>query len=152
VNELFVHESGLSAKLHLEEETQMILGIVHTPLLVRDYEEAKQFYCEKLGFIVVEDTQLEKKRWVRLQSPGGKGSEILLSKATDEKQESSVGNQTGGRVLFFLHTDDCDAEYERLRSQGIEFTEEPCSRHYGRVAVFKDLYGNRIDLVEPWEE
>lgn len=127
----------------------MIRGIVLTALVVRDYEEAKEFYCNKLGFSVSEDTQLEKKRWVRLRAPGEMGSEILLSKAVDEKQLASVGNQTGGRVLFFMHTDDFEADFRRLKSLGVEFVEGPWKDTYGWVAVFKDLYGHRIDLIEP---
>jgi len=127
----------------------MITGIAQTALIVREYEEAIEFYCGKLGFIVAEDTQLEKKRWVRLRAPGGKGSEILLSKAVDDKQRAAVGNQTGGRVLFFLHTDNFDADYARFKSSGIEFTEGPSEAAHGKVAVFKDLYGNRIDLIRP---
>ena len=127
----------------------MITAIAHTALIVRDYEEAMLFYCGKLGFIVVEDAQLKNKRWIRLRAPGRKGSEILLSRAVDDKQRASIGNQTGGRVLFFLHTDDFDSDYARFRAAGIEFTEGPWEESYGKVAVFKDLYGNRIDLIEP---
>jgi catechol 2,3-dioxygenase-like lactoylglutathione lyase family enzyme len=127
----------------------MITGIAQTALIVREYEEAIEFYCGKLGFIVAEDTHLEKKRWVRLRAPGGKGSEILLSKAVDDKQRAAVGNQTGGRVLFFLHTDNFDADYARFKSSGIEFTEGPSEAAHGKVAVFKDLYGTRIDLIQP---
>ena len=127
----------------------MITGIAHTALVVRDYEEAIEFYCGKLGFIVVEDTELKNKRWIRLRAPGGKGSEILLSRAVDDKQRAAIGNQTGGRVLFFLNTDDFDSDYAKFRSAGIEFTEGPSEADYGKVAVFKDLYGNRIDLIEP---
>src|SRR5215467_4045508 len=120
----------------------MITGIAHTALIAREYEEALEFYCGKLGFVVAEDTQLENKRWIRLRAPGGKGSEILVSRAVDDKQLAAVGNQTGGRVLFFLHTDDFDADYARLKSLGIEFTEGPLDTDYGKVGVFKDLYGN----------
>ena len=127
----------------------MIISIAHTALIVRDYDEAIQFYCGKLGFVVVEDTPLGQKRWIRLRAPGGKGSEILLSKAVDDKQRAAVGNQTGGRVLFFLHTGDFDADYAKFKSSGIEFTEGPRDAEHGRVAVFKDLYGNRIDLIQP---
>ena len=127
----------------------MITGIAHTALVVRDYEEAMEFYCGKLGFIVAEDTQLKDKRWIRLRAPHGQGSEIVLSRAVGEKQLASVGNQTGGRVLFFLHTDDFDSDYARLRSAGVEFMEGPWEDYYGKAAVFKDLYGNRIDLIEP---
>src|SRR5437667_12011408 len=101
----------------------MITGIAHTALVVREYEEAMEFYCSKLGFIVAEDTQLKNKRWIRLRAPGGKGSEIVLSRAASDKQLVSVGNQTGGRVLFFLHSDDFDNDYKRLQSVGVEFTE-----------------------------
>jgi catechol 2,3-dioxygenase-like lactoylglutathione lyase family enzyme len=126
----------------------MITSVAHTALLVREYDEAKEFYCHKLGFTIAEDTLLPKgKRWVRLRAPGGGGSEILLSRAVDEKQRAAVGNQTGGRVLFFLHTDDFEADYQRFRSHGVEFTEGPWDDTYGRAAVFKDLYGNRIDLI-----
>lgn len=128
----------------------MIIGVAHTALIVQDYDEAKDFYCGKLGFTIVEDTPLAGgKRWVRLLAPGKKGSEILLSRAADDKQRASIGNQTGGRVLFFLHTDDFDSDYRRLRFSGVEFVELPRDDRYGRVAVFKDLYGNRIDLIQP---
>ena len=127
----------------------MIIGIAHTALLVKDYDEAIAFYCGKLGFIVVEDTQLEHKRWVRLSPPGRQGSEILLSKATDEYQKSVIGNQAGGRVLIFLHTNNFDYDYELFLSLGVEFIEGPSVMPYGKLAVFKDLYGNRIDLIEP---
>jgi steroid delta-isomerase-like uncharacterized protein len=128
----------------------MIRAVVHTALLVREYDEAKQFYCEKLGFEVAEDTPLaEGKRWLRIRPAGKQGSDILLSRAGDEKQRLAVGNQTGGRVLFFLHTDDFAADYRALRTNGVEFVEEPRNESYGTVAVFKDLYGNRIDLIQP---
>lgn len=128
----------------------MITNLVHVPLLVRDYDEAKAFYCGKLGFLVSEDTTMPNgKRWIRLRTPGGGGSEILLSRAVDDKQSAAVGNQTGGRVLFFFHTDNFDADYENLRARGIEFTEGPRIEAHGKVGVFRDLYGNRIDLIEP---
>jgi catechol 2,3-dioxygenase-like lactoylglutathione lyase family enzyme len=127
----------------------VITGIAYTPLIVREYDEAVEFYCGKLGFLVSEDTQLENKRWVRLKAPGGKGSEILLSRAANEQQRAAVGNQTGGRVLFFMHTNAFDEDYARFRGLGIEFTEGPFDQPHGRVAVFKDLYGNRIDLIQP---
>jgi predicted enzyme related to lactoylglutathione lyase len=127
----------------------VITGIAQTALIVREYEEAMEFYCNKLGFTVAEDSQLENKRWIRLKAPGGKGSEILLSKAANEKQKASIGNQTGGRVLFFLHTNDFDQDYKNLVSMGVEFVEGPSNEDYGKVAVFKDVYGNRIDLIQP---
>src|SRR2546430_13186677 len=103
----------------------MITGIAHTALVVRENEEAMEFYCGRLGFIVVEDTQLKNKRWIRLKAPGQKGSEILLSRAVDDKQRASIGNQTGGRVLFSLHTDEFDSDHASFRAAGIEFTEGP---------------------------
>ncbi len=128
----------------------MIVGLAHTALLVREYDEAKKFYCEKLGFRLAEDTILAKgKRWVRLSAPGSQGSDILLSRAANEAQLKAVGNQTGGRVLFFFHTDDFDSDYEKFRKLGIEFLEGPLVQPHGKVAVFKDLYGNRIDLIQP---
>jgi catechol 2,3-dioxygenase-like lactoylglutathione lyase family enzyme len=127
----------------------LITGIAYTALVVRDYEEAIDFYCRKLGFIVAEDTPMQSKRWIRLRAPGGHGAEILLSKAANDRQRACIGNQTGGRVLFFVHTDDFDADYDRFRSSGIEFVEGPLDAAYGKVAVFKDLYGNRIDLIQP---
>lgn len=127
----------------------MITSLVHTALLVDEYDRAKAFYCDLLGFQVVEDTPLGEKRWVRLAAPGGGGSEILLSRAVNEAQRAAIGNQTGGRVLFFFHTDNFDADYSRFRSQGVEFVEGPFHHSYGKVAVFKDCYGNRIDLIEP---
>ena len=128
----------------------MIINIAQTALLVREYDEAKRFYCEKLGFSIVEDTELsDGKRWVRLRAPGKQGSELLLSRAVDDKQKSVVGNQAGGRVLFFFHTDDFDADYKSFRSRGVEFAESPRDEAYAKVVVLKDLYGNRIDLIQP---
>ena len=128
----------------------MISGVAYTALLVDDYERAKDFYCNKLGFVMIEDTLLPGgKRWMRLQAPGGQGSEILLSRAVNDEQRAVIGNQAGGRVLFFLHTNNFEHDYAAFRSAGIEFTEGPFDHDYGRVAVFKDLYGNRIDLIQP---
>lgn len=128
----------------------MIRELVHTALLVREYEEAKRFYCEKLGFEIVEDTPLTaEKRWMRIRPPGTRGSDLVLSRAVDDGQRSAVGNQTGGRVLFFLHTDNFEADYRTLGGKGVEFVEEPRNASFGTVAVFKDLYGNRIDLIQP---
>ena len=128
----------------------MITGIVHTALIVDEYERAMGFYCGILGFNIMEDTLLPTgKRWVRLKAPGGTGSEILLSRAVDDKQKAAIGNQTGGRVLFFFHTNDFISDYKEFREKGVAFIEGPCDHPYGKVAVFKDLYGNRIDLIEP---
>jgi len=126
----------------------MISGITQVALIVHDYDEAKAFYCGKLGFIIVEDTLLTQKRWVRIKAPGNGASEILLSKATDPDQSIVIGNQAVGRVLFFMQSDDLDSDYKKLCDLGVEFTESPREESYGKVAVFKDLYGNRIDLIE----
>ncbi len=128
----------------------MIVEIGQVALLVRDYDEAIEFYCSRLGFKIVEDTQLQNgKRWVRLRAAGDLGSEILLSKAADENQKTSIGNQAGGRVLFFFYSDNFEEDYTTLQTNGVEFLEGPRSETYGKVAVFSDLYGNRIDLIEP---
>lgn len=127
----------------------MITGLAQVALLVLDYEETLSFYSGKLGFSLVEDTSLKEKRWIRLRAPGGSGSDILLSKVISEEQRRVVGNQAGGRVLFFMYTDDLKSEYERLQLLGVEFCELPRKEIYGHIAVFKDLYGNRIDLIEP---
>ena len=128
----------------------MIVGVAHVALLVRDHEEAKRFYCGKLGFRVAEDSVAPSgKTWIRLAAPGGGGTDVLLSLAAGAEQLATVGRQAAGRVFLFLHTDDLLADYEELRSRGVEFTEEPRSEPYGQVAVFKDLYGNRIDLIQP---
>jgi len=127
----------------------MIVGIAQVALLVRDYEEAIEFYCGKLGFRVVEDTPGPKgKRWVRLQAPGKHGSELLLSRAVDPLQRSQTSSEAAGRVFLFLETDDLHSDCAHFRSLGIRITEAPRVEAYGQVAVFLDLYGNRIDLIQ----
>jgi catechol 2,3-dioxygenase-like lactoylglutathione lyase family enzyme len=119
-------------------------------LVVDDYDEAIQFYTGKLHFSLIEDTVLsETKRWVLVAPPGSGGCRLLLARAGTEEQKSRVGNQTGGRVFLFLHTDDIRRDYENMTGQGIEFVRKPTTEPYGTVAVFKDLYGNLWDLVEP---
>ncbi len=123
--------------------------IAHISLLVRDYDEAIRFYVDKLNFHLVEDTPLsETKRWI-LVSPGDDGPQLLLAKASDEEQESRIGNQTGGRVFLFLHTDNFWRDYHLMLQNEIEFVRNPVVEPYGTVAVFKDLYGNLWDLIEP---
>jgi len=123
--------------------------IAQIMILVRQYDEAIEFYCSVLGFELLEDTKRsETKRWVRV-APSGGGCSMLLGKAVTPEQEACVGNQTGGRVLMFIHTDDFDAYYEHLKSHGVEFVGEPRDEEYGKVVVFKDLYGNKWDLIEP---
>ena len=121
-------------------------------LVVRDYDEAIAFYTEKLGFTLVEDTYQpeQDKRWV-VVSPGGspgRGTNILLARATKPEQERAVGNQTGGRVFLFLATDNFHRDYERMTAAGVKFVRPPRDEPYGTVAVFEDLYGNLWDLVE----
>ncbi|MBI1344636.1 MAG: VOC family protein [Terrimonas sp.] len=119
-------------------------------LVVKDYDEALDFFMQKLSFQLVEDTRLtDQKRWVLVSPPGDPGCRILLAKAANEKQIASVGNQAGGRVAFFLHTDNFQADYKRLSGNGVHFVREPKEETYGTVAVFEDLYGNLWDLIQP---
>ena len=121
-------------------------------LVVNDYDEAIQFYTEKLNFTLIEDTVLsETKRWV-IVSPKGPGScTLLLAKAANEEQRSRVGNQTGGRVFLFLYTDDFWRDYNTMLTNNIHFVRPPAEETYGTVAVFEDLYGNLWDLIQPKE-
>jgi catechol 2,3-dioxygenase-like lactoylglutathione lyase family enzyme len=119
-------------------------------LVVDDYDEAIKFYTQKLHFSLVEDTMLsESKRWVLVAPPGSDSCRLLLAKAGSAEQKSRVGNQTGGRVFLFLHTDDIMRDYENMIAQDIEFVRTPTVEIYGTVAVFKDLYGNLWDLIQP---
>lgn len=120
-----------------------------TALVVRDYDEAIKYYTEKLKFVLVEDTPLaEGKRWVLIAPSREAESCILLARASGAEQKSCIGFQTGGRVGFFLHTDDFWRDYQEMRSQGVKFLESPRAEDYGTVAVFVDLYGNKWDLLE----
>ena len=124
--------------------------LAHVTLVVRDYDDAIEFYTEKLGFSLVEDTKLEgDKRWVLVAPPGPGTTRLLLAKADGAAQEAAIGNQTGGRVFLFLYTDDFDRDYNRMRKAGVKFLEAPRDEAYGRVVVFEDLYGNKADLLEP---
>ena len=119
-------------------------------IIVRDYDEAILYYTKTLSFILVEDTVLsESKRWVIISPPGSSGCNLLLAKAANEEQKSHIGNQTGGRVFLFLYTDDFWRDYKDLQEKGVDFVREPSSETYGTVSVFKDLYGNLWDLIEP---
>ena len=124
--------------------------IVHVALLVRDYDEAIEFYTNKLRFTLVEDTYQpeQDKRWVVVAPPGSIGTTLLLARASKREQESFVGNQSGGRVFLFLNTDDFWRDYRDMVSRGINFVREPKKESYGMVAVFADLYGNLWDLLE----
>ncbi len=125
-------------------------SIVHVALVVRDYDEAIEFYTKKLDFTLVEDIYQpeQHKRWVVVTPPGSDGTSLLLARASTSEQEVFVGNQTGGRVFLFLNTDDFWRDYANFVSRGITFVREPKTEPYGTVAVFKDLYGNLWDLLE----
>ena len=124
-------------------------SIAYIALLVNDYDEAIEFYTQKLNFTLVEDTpQSETKRWVLVAPPGPDECCLLLAKAVGDEQKSRIGNQTGGRVFLFLRTDDCRRDHANMKLNGIIFIREPRVEEYGTVAVFKDLYGNLWDLVE----
>jgi catechol 2,3-dioxygenase-like lactoylglutathione lyase family enzyme len=125
-------------------------SIFHIALVVRDYDEAIEFYTRKLNFTLVDDTYQpeQDKRWVVVAPPGSTGTSLLLARASKPEQESFIGNQAGGRVFLFLDTDDFWRDYHRMISLGIEFVREPKTESYGIVSVFKDLYGNLWDLVQ----
>ncbi len=128
------------------------LGLVS--VVVKDYDEAIDFYTESLGFELVEDTFVpeQNKRWVVVAPPGSGECRVLLARATTEEQTSRIGNQTGGRVFLFLYTDDFWRDFDRYRNSGVIFVREPKDEPYGMVAVFEDLYGNLWDLVQPKEK
>lgn len=125
--------------------------IAHIALVVADYDEAIEFYTQKLHFRLIEDTVLsENKRWVRIAPPGSTECCLLLAKAATDEQLSRVGNQSGGRVFLFLNTDNFKRDYQNLLDQNIPVVREPSVEPYGTVAVFADLYGNLWDLIEPF--
>ncbi len=125
-------------------------SLVHVAIVVRDYDEAIDYYTRVLGFELLEDTPREPgKRWVLVAPRGGHGSALLLARAANPEQSSRIGNQTGGRVFLFLHTDDFERDYAAYGARGVRFIEAPRRESYGSVAVFEDLYGNRWDLIEP---
>lgn len=125
-------------------------SIVHAALVVRDYDEAIEFFTKKLDFVLVEDTYIpeQNKRWVTVAPPGSTGTTLVLARPSQPDQEAFIGNQTGGRVTFFLNTDDFWRDYNNMIAQGIKFVREPKAEPYGMVAVFEDLYGNLWDLLE----
>ena len=125
-------------------------SIIHVALVVRDYDEAIAFYCEKLRFTLVEDAYQpeQDKRWVVVAPPGSQGTALLLARAATLEQEAFVGRQSGGRVFLFLGTDDFWRDYDAMIAAGITFVREPREAPFGTVAVFEDLYGNLWDLVE----
>lgn len=124
--------------------------IAHIALVVDDYDRAIAYFTQKLHFDLLEDTPLsETKRWVLVAPKGSTGFSLLLAKASNEEQNSRIGNQTGGRVFLFLHTDDFERDYQNLLAHNISIINGPRNEAYGRVLVFEDLYGNLWDLVEP---
>ena len=123
--------------------------IGYVALVVRDYDDAIAYYTKALGFEVVEDTDLGGgKRWVLLAAPGSVETRLLLAQAATPEQMARVGDQTGGRVFLFLHTDDFQRDYREMSARGVKFCEAPREESYGIVAVFEDLYGNRWDLLQ----
>ncbi len=125
--------------------------LARVALLVQDYDEALAFFVDTLDFTLVEDTPLpeEGKRWVVVAPRGSTESALLLARAGAPEQVEQIGRQAGGRVAFFLYTDDFEREYARMLARGVRFVRPPRSERYGRVAVFLDLYGNKWDLIEP---
>ena len=126
----------------------MTQRIGYVALVVEEYDEAIQFFCGTLGFELVEDTLLGEKRWVLVRPPGSQGTDLLLARATTPEQLACVGRQTGGRVGFFLHTDDFWRDYNAYAARGVQFVRPPSTEAYGMVAVFLDLYGNLWDLLQ----
>jgi catechol 2,3-dioxygenase-like lactoylglutathione lyase family enzyme len=127
----------------------MTQSIASVTLVVRNYDEAISFFTQSLNFELIEDTPLGGgKRWISIRPRGGQGTSLLLAQEATPEQASHVGNQTGGRVTFFLHTDDFWRDFREMQRQGIEFLERPREESYGTVAVFVDLYGNKWDLLE----
>ncbi|MGD0811976.1 MAG: VOC family protein [Verrucomicrobiota bacterium] len=126
-------------------------SIGQVALVVREYDEAIDFYVRKLGFTLIEDTFIaqQDKRWVVVAPPGSHEARLLLARAVDTEQSSRIGNQTGGRVFLFLFTDDFWRDFRSYQAKGVVFVREPKEESYGTVAVFKDLYGNLWDLLQP---
>ena len=129
----------------------MTQSVGQVALVVREYDEALDFYVGKLGFILTEDRYIpeQDKRWVVLTPPGSGGARLLLARAVSPEQSARIGNQTGGRVFLFLYTDDFWRDYRAYLAKGVVFVREPKEQKYGTVAVFQDLYGNLWDLLQP---
>jgi catechol 2,3-dioxygenase-like lactoylglutathione lyase family enzyme len=127
----------------------MAQSLGYVALVVRDYDEALAFFTQALGFTVIEDTPLGGgKRWILVRPANSHGTSLLLARAVTPEQERHIGNQTGGRVFLFLHTDDFWRDYRQMTARGVNFKEQPREESYGTVAVFEDLYGNKWDLLE----
>jgi catechol 2,3-dioxygenase-like lactoylglutathione lyase family enzyme len=126
----------------------------HVALVVRDYDEALEFFTQSLGFTVVEDSVAKDrngldKRWVLVRPPGSSGTDLLLARASTPEEKGRIGDQTGGRVFLFLHTEDFWRDYRAMTARGVKFVSDPREESYGTVAVFEDLYGNKWDLLQP---
>jgi catechol 2,3-dioxygenase-like lactoylglutathione lyase family enzyme len=125
-------------------------SIAHLTIVVRNYDEALDFYTQKFGFHLLEDIPLpDKKRWLLVAPPHSRGAALLLAEAATPEESRAIGDQAGGRVFLFLHTDDFERDYGLYRSRGVRFLESPRHESYGTVVVFEDLYGNKWDLLEP---
>ena len=125
-------------------------SVVHVAVVVKEYDEAIEFYTQRLGFELLEDIYIpeQDKRWVLVAPPNSAGVAVLLARASGSEQQAFIGNQTGGRVFLFLSTDDFWRDYRQMLARGVKFIREPVDQPYGTVAVFEDLYGNLWDLVE----
>lgn len=124
--------------------------IIHITLVVEDYDEAIRWYTEKLNFQVLEDLYQpeQDKRWIRIAPPGSSGASLVLGRAKNDPEKAAIGNQTGGRVFLFLHTDDFWRDHASMKAKDVKFVREPKEEAYGTVAVFEDLYGNLWDLIQ----
>lgn len=124
--------------------------IKHIALIVADYDDAIEFYTQKLNFNLIEDTQVsEQKRWILVGPKGSSDFSLLISKASNDIEKKAIGNQSGGKVFLIMHTDNIDRDYYQYKKEGVEFIQDPKQQPYGKVAIFKDLYGNLWDLIEP---
>jgi ADP-ribose pyrophosphatase YjhB (NUDIX family)/catechol 2,3-dioxygenase-like lactoylglutathione lyase family enzyme len=146
---LFAPLAQLRASGYVPHAVRQSLGLVS--LVVRDYDEALAFYVGTLGFTLIEDTFIaaQNKRWVVVAPPGSGGCQLLLARAVGDEQSARIGNQTGGRVFLFLYTDDFARDHAAYRARGVQFVREPRREPCGTVAVFRDLYGNLWDLLQP---
>ena len=123
-------------------------AIAALALVVPDYDAAIDFYTSVMGFDLAEDVDQGHKRWVRVSPPGGRGASLILAQAVGKRQEAAIGKQAGGRVFLFLETDDFDRDHARMLARGVEFEENPRQEPYGKVAIWRDPFGNRWDLLE----
>lgn len=124
--------------------------VKHITLIVNDYDEAIEFYTQKLDFNLIEDTEIsENKRWVLIGPKGNSDFSLLISKASNEIEQKAIGNQSGNLVFLIMHTDNIDRDYIQFQNEGVVFIQAPKPQAYGKVAIFKDLYGNLWDLIEP---